>query len=279
MKSKWAIFSDVDGTIYGFPDKTLPEANRKKLLEITKKGVPFILNTGNGPFEKIKKLASLTKSRYMICSNGAVIYDNLKNEFVHIEYIPLEEAKKIFDLADEQNIKLYYFGTDQYYLKNHDQAMYRFLSDFLEYEDWITDGRLNEDIHKIEVYGTEEEIKKAYETFKKANINLNIIYLGSHMEITKQGVSKGSGIKWMCENIFDTTLDNVMAIGDSQNDQQMLEIVGYSYAMANSDEQTKKVAKYHTSDVRQAGLAEAIDDYLYRSDFELKRQISQKTQK
>ncbi|AWX69862.1 Cof-type HAD-IIB family hydrolase [Mycoplasmopsis anatis] len=279
MKSKWAIFSDVDGTIYGFPDKILPETNRQKLLEITEKGVPFILNTGNGPFEKIKKLASLTKSRYMICSNGAVIYDNVENKFVHIEYIPLQEARKIFDLADKHNIKLYYFGTDQYYLKNHTPEMYRFLSDFLEYEDWITDGRLNEDVHKIEVYGNHEEIKEAYEIFKNANIDLNIIYLGSHIEITKQGVSKGSGLKWMCENVFETSLDNVMAIGDSQNDQQMLEIVGYSYAMANSDEDTKRIAKYHTSDVLQCGLAEAIDDYLYRSDFELKRQISQQTKK
>ncbi|VEU65124.1 Putative hydrolase M6_Spy0533 (plasmid) [Mycoplasmopsis cynos] len=66
-----------------------------------------------------------------------------------------------------------------------------------------------------------------------------------------------------------------MAIGDSQNDISMFQIVGYPYLMENSDPYTRTFGKYFTSTVDQDGLAEAIDDYLYRVDFDLKREISQ----
>ncbi|SYV96773.1 Putative hydrolase M6_Spy0533 [Mycoplasmopsis edwardii] len=67
-----------------------------------------------------------------------------------------------------------------------------------------------------------------------------------------------------------------MAIGDSQNDISMFQVAGYSYAMENTDPYTMQFAKYYTSTVEQAGLAEAIDDFLYRVDFDLKREISQR---
>ncbi|MEE3928197.1 HAD family hydrolase [Mycoplasmopsis ciconiae] len=273
--NKWAIFSDVDGTIYGFPDKKLSEVNKEKMIEISKKGVPFVINTGNGPFEKIKRLAKITNSRYMVCSGGAAVYDNELNSYIHLELIPMQEAIKVFDIANQIKAKLYYFGKDQYYLHNHDQEMKTFLSDFLEYDEWIEDGRINSDIHKIEVYGNYDEVKLAYEVLSKADLDLNIIYLTSHIEITKSNISKASGMKWLCDNVFKCSVLDVMAIGDSENDIPMLLEAGYSYAMDNANRETKKAAKFYTSDVLQNGLAEAIDDYLYRSDFELKRAISQ----
>ncbi|TNK82267.1 Cof-type HAD-IIB family hydrolase [Mycoplasmopsis pullorum] len=273
--NKWVIFSDVDGTIYGFPDKKLSNVNKDKLQEIYEKGVNFVIATGNPPYEKIQRLADIAKSRYIITSGGASVYDNFKKEYIHVEYIPLDEARKLFEIADRINARLYYFGLDQYYLKNHNEEMHTFLSEFCEYYDWILDGRINDDINKIEVYGTPEEVRVAYEEFVKANLNLNIINLKTHLEITKTGVSKASGIKWLCENVFNVSEQDVMAIGDSQNDIPMLEYVGYSYAMDNAGTETKKAAKFYTSDVRQDGLAEAIDDFLYRTDFELKKAISQ----
>lgn len=272
---KWAIFSDVDGTIYPFPSKELSEINQNKVKEVVSKGVEFVINTGNGPYQKIKKLAASLDSRYIICSNGALIFDNETKEILNIEYIPLTEAQKIWDLADEVGIGLYYFGTHQYYLKNPAKEFKEFITNFCEYNQWIETGIIPNDLHKIETYGTKEKMKEFYDKAIQRNIDLNIVLLDSHIEITKTGISKGSGVKWLCENILNTSIENVMSIGDSQNDISMFEITGYSYAMENTDSYSRKFAKYFTSTVEQNGLAEAIDDYLYRSDFELKRAISQ----
>ncbi|WP_322901529.1 Cof-type HAD-IIB family hydrolase [Mycoplasmopsis felis] len=272
---KWAIFSDVDGTIYPFPSKELSEINQNKVKEVVSKGVEFVINTGNGPYKKIQKLAASLDGRYIICSNGALIFDNETKEILNIEYIPLTEAQKIWDLADEVGIGLYYFGTHQYYLKNPAKEFKEFITNFCEYNQWIETGIIPNDLHKIETYGTKEKMKEFYDKAIQRNIDLNIVLLDSHIEITKTGISKGSGVKWLCENILNTSIENVMSIGDSQNDISMFEITGYSYAMENTDSYSRKFAKYFTSTVEQNGLAEAIDDYLYRSDFELKRAISQ----
>ncbi|WP_036452758.1 Cof-type HAD-IIB family hydrolase [Mycoplasma buteonis] len=274
---KWAIFSDVDGTIYPFPHKTLAPETINKAAEISKKGIEFVINTGNGPYQKIQRLADELSSRYIVCSNGALIWDNLEKKILHLEKIDLKEAKRVFDLAKEVGVGLYYFGTHQYYLHLYTDEFKDFITKFCEYDEWILDGRLNEDMHKIEIYGDSEKIQEFYKKSQELKINLNICNLNSHIEITKPGVSKGSGLKWLCDNVFETSVDNVMAIGDSQNDISMFQVAGYSYVMENADDYTKTFAKYYTSCVDQLGLVEAIDDYLYRSDFELKRMVSQQS--
>ncbi|WP_156921640.1 HAD family hydrolase [Mycoplasmopsis cricetuli] len=279
MKSKWVIFSDVDGTIYPFPDKTLSEVNLNKLKEIKEKNIPFVLNTGNPPYKKIQKLADITNGRYIVCSNGAIVYDNLEKKPIYVELMPLDEVKKIWDISNKTKTALYYFGTNEYYLKDMNKKWTKFIETFSEYYNYITHGKIVDDIHKIEVYGEPEEIERFYNESLKHEINLDIINLKSHIEITKRGISKATGLKWLCDNIFETSVENVMAIGDSGNDISMLKIAGYSYAMDNADQATKAAAKFYTSDVKQNGLAEAIDDYLYRSDFELKKLISQKGKK
>ncbi|EIE40361.1 hypothetical protein MCANUF31_00768 [Mycoplasmopsis canis UF31] len=271
-----AIFSDVDGTIYPFPGRELPRKNKEKVNEITKKGVHFVISTGNGPYEKIKKLADELGGRYISFSNGAFLYDNHEKKVLNIEYIDLQEAKKVWDLASELNLPLYYFGTDRFFLKNATKEQKDFFTNFCEYNKWIENGEIPSDLHKIETYGDPELLKKFSDLAIERGINLNIVNLEKHIEITKPGVSKGSGLKWFCENIFKIPLSDVMAIGDSQNDISMFEIAGFSYAMENTDPYTMRFAKFYTSTVEQSGLAEAIDDYLYRVDWDLKREISQR---
>ncbi|WP_261368963.1 HAD family hydrolase [Mycoplasma struthionis] len=125
---------------------------------------------------------------------------------------------------------------------------------------------------KIELYNNdvaedERYSNQMFELFKHLENDLTIIITNYGLEISPKGIDKGSAIKWMIENIYnqyDLKLEDVMAIGDSNNDVPMLQIVGYSYAMANSSKQALKSANYFTSSVEQNGLGEAVLDYLYR---------------
>ncbi|WLP85795.1 HAD family hydrolase [Mycoplasma seminis] len=280
MNKKWAIFSDVDGTIYPFPDKQLSEVNRAKVRELAEKNIPFVINTGNPPLAKIQRLADELNVRYLCCSNGAMIYDNLEKKALHTELIDRAKAEIIWDLALKHQVTLYYMGNDQYYMYNSTPETNEFLTTFNEYNDWIRDGRINEDLHKIEAYGLAQNLENFHKACLQAQIPLDIINVSNkYIEITNIGISKASGMKWLCENVFQAPLEDVMVIGDSANDIPMFKAAGYSYAMDNADKLTKAAAKYYTSAVEQDGLAEAIDDYLYRSDFELKRAISQQQSK
>ena len=58
-------------------------------------------------------------------------------------------------------------------------------------------------------------------------------------------------------------MDEVMVLGDSLNDYSMMEMdFGATIAMANADEEIKKVAKYMTKSNQEDGVAYVIDEML-----------------
>lgn len=56
------------------------------------------------------------------------------------------------------------------------------------------------------------------------------------------------------------TLEDIVAIGDNQNDLPMFEVVGTSIAMVNAETSVKSKAIYLTGDHDEEGVAEALND-------------------
>ncbi|CAI5520764.1 unnamed protein product [Closterium sp. Naga37s-1] len=62
------------------------------------------------------------------------------------------------------------------------------------------------------------------------------------LEILPPGQSKGAGVRVLLDHL-KLSAEQVMAIGDGENDLEMIEMVGWGVAMANGSEKTKAVAK------------------------------------
>ena len=62
-------------------------------------------------------------------------------------------------------------------------------------------------------------------------------------------------------------MDEVMVFGDSMNDYSMMEMdFGATVAMANADEEIKRIAKYETKSNEEDGVAYAILEMLKMYD-------------
>ena len=62
---------------------------------------------------------------------------------------------------------------------------------------------------------------------------------------------------------YDIDLKNTVAIGDSFNDEEMLDNVNYSVAMKNADDHIKEKAKYVTNLTnKEGGVGEFIINFL-----------------
>lgn len=59
--------------------------------------------------------------------------------------------------------------------------------------------------------------------------------------------------------MLDIRPEEMCAIGDSDNDAQMLRTVGMPVAMGNAEESVKQLARYITADCDHDGVAQAID--------------------
>lgn len=83
----------------------------------------------------------------------------------------------------------------------------------------------------------------------------------ANLEFTAQGVSKATGLQFLADHL-GLTLAQTMAIGDSENDAEMLRAAGLGVAMGNAYPQVKALADAVTDDNESDGVAKAIQKYL-----------------
>lgn len=82
--------------------------------------------------------------------------------------------------------------------------------------------------------------------------NINFI------SVTGAGVSKGSAVRRVAQG-YGLTLEQVMAVGDGENDISALKVVGHPVAMGNAPQEVKEVARTVVADVDEGGLKEAVE--------------------
>ncbi|OVA12472.1 Endoribonuclease YbeY [Macleaya cordata] len=82
------------------------------------------------------------------------------------------------------------------------------------------------------------------------------------LEIVPSGTSKGSGVRMLLDH-FGVTAKEVMAIGDGENDIEMLELASLGVALSNGAERTKAVADVIGASNDEDGVADAIYRYAF----------------
>ena len=79
----------------------------------------------------------------------------------------------------------------------------------------------------------------------------------NNIEILPHGVDKAVGIRDMAGK-YGIPAENVMAVGDEENDIPMLDAAGWPVAMGNAAEEVKRHARFVTLTNDEAGVAAAI---------------------
>ncbi|GIZ05905.1 haloacid dehalogenase [Metamycoplasma salivarium] len=263
------IFSDVDGTLYN--DFNILDETKKDISFAQKNMADFNICTGNPVFERMLNVSNEVNANYLIASSGSQIYDLKQNKIIKTWPMSFENLKKILDFIKNEDVQMLFWDNENYYFTN--ENYYRnneiILHHFLNIDSINKNAKKynNEEIMplKIEIYGQKDLLKRKEVNERllvklKTLDNISIFSVCSHLEILFKNITKASAISWMANNIYSCSINDVMAIGDVD----MLKLVGFSYAMANANQEVLKIAKFFTSAVEQNGLGEAIIDYLYR---------------
>lgn len=85
----------------------------------------------------------------------------------------------------------------------------------------------------------------------------------TYLELTHPSVNKGHALGLLAESL-NISREEVMAIGDSNNDVPMLEYAGLGVAMGNATDKIKAVAQAVTGHNNAHGVAEAIEKYVLK---------------
>lgn len=87
----------------------------------------------------------------------------------------------------------------------------------------------------------------------------------NNIEISSAGTGKGEVLRVLCDRLHITP-DQVMALGDADNDLSMLAFAGCSVAMGNAPERVKTTCRHITRTNEESGVAYAIRRWALRED-------------
>lgn len=231
-----AIAVDIDGTITDDKRKICISAI-ESLRAAEKAGIPTIIVTGNVVNYAYATEVLIGCSGGLVAENGGMIFkegynNNAVEILVNREYIEKADAH----LKEK-------LGKDYSKHASHDNN-YR-----------ATEIVFYKTIQREII----EDALKDYEFIDE----LEIYDSGFALHVTDKRVNKGSSLKRLCEK-NGINMDNVMAIGDSENDEDFLKEVGVKVAVGNADESLKEISTYVCEKNFGDGVAEAIEKFALR---------------
>ena len=118
---------------------------------------------------------------------------------------------------------------------------------------------------RVVAFAEEEIIQTLMPDIAALDCSWNSIKRGSYdtaeLVVMDRGCSKASGVCALAE-MLNIPLQEVMAIGDNNNDIEMLRTVGWGVAMGHSPEAVKASARAVTANNLEDGAAQAIERYV-----------------
>lgn len=263
------ISIDLDGTLLNDDGKISIEAYRI-LQKLSKKGIIIVVSTGRsmvGIPEIIKKSDFID---YYITSNGASCYT--KNEKCIIKnWINYNDIKA---MENEPIFVIEYLINGQWYVDlNKIESLKKIINDnkIIEY---ILNTRKNLNnlsdlknlmIEKININFNEKDYeyaKNKINSFVNEKNNIRTWTDKKHkMDIYNISATKGNSLKILSKKIKILS-EEIIAIGNDDNDLEMLKFVGCSIAMKNGNKNIKKIANYVTKyDNNNNGVYEFIKGF------------------
>lgn len=273
MKHIKLVASDLDGTLLNKNKEITPRLfdALKKLDEL---GIYFVPSTGR-PFgtvpQAIKELPFL---KYVITSNGATIYDATEKKNIIENYLTPEAVYAVIEIARELPVITEYFIEGKAYIAKKvydDLTPFDLTESHVTYiknsrtpvEDfWDEMKRNNTVLENINLVFRDMELrKKTWDRLKALGLASVTAATTKNIEITSIYATKAKALEKLCE-VLGFTRENVLAMGDGDNDMPMIQFAGIGVAMANGEEHIKQAADIIADDCNNFGAAKILEQII-----------------
>lgn len=272
------IALDLDGTLFNRSGEITPKT-KAELNRAACQGVKIVISTGrpfNGlPFEQIKD----TAIEYALTTNGASVYRIEGKECLYENSMDIETIKPILDwiLDREIHIDIYTDGVGFTPIRCREnigrldvpESLRKYMiatrTPVENLMDYVSDcGKKIQKINLNFYPQPDGTFLHRAETlqFLKSLPTIEVVCGGfNNFEISKAGVTKREGLQFLA-SYLGTTLEQTMAIGDSENDYSMINAAGIGVAMGNASDDIKAIADYTTTTNEEDGVGEAIKRFI-----------------
>lgn len=264
------IVCDVDGTLVN-SDKQITEATVKAVHQALAAGVTVAVASGRAWGEMAQVRERLPEIHTFICSNGAIVmkqdgegFETVFHQSFSAEHgVALLRRLLTWDVYGEAYAGDVVYGDKKCLPRITDYVHPRILPLMAPSRKMVADlpsfleaNRL--DLEKIQVfYGTQANKEAIVAELGHSEAFTLIESSEGNLEFVQPGVNKGKAVAALADSM-GLGADEVMTIGDSNNDLTMLTYADVSFAMGNGEDTAKAAAAYETLTNDEDGVAVAI---------------------
>lgn len=257
MSYKLMIF-DFDGTLR--PDSEI-RVRRKvadALNAVQATGVKLAVATGRCRGALHPRLLRSIRPDYFICANGSQVEDRAGSR-IYTDTLSSEEMYALVDWCEDYEYALAFAFSDGYYAYVEADKMQRFYRSVGgDTAGMVFDGEdQNRHLESMPFDAFCEITPEGVEKFQKKYGYLGLRFMpynSTHYDVIPQRMGKACGINALLQRL-QITAEETVAVGDGENDEDMLRLVGCGVAMGNAKDSLKAIADRECPDVQEDGVA------------------------
>lgn len=270
------IATDMDGTLLD-PKGQLDLPRLEKILDkLDQCDIRFVIATGNEVHRMRQLLGHLAERVVLVVANGARIFEN--NELIQAQtwddamvdralgHFKGRECQDQF-VVTAMNGGFVKKGTvftelDKFMTPEMIEKLYQRLNFVDEFDSSLFGGVLKMSM----VVGEERLDSVLQEVNDLFDGRVRAVSSGyGCIDILQDGIHKAWGLVELLKR-WNLKPEQIMAFGDSENDIEMLELAGISYAMENAEEAVKEIATKVAPANSQAGVYQVLENWLERGE-------------
>ncbi len=257
MEKIKAIFIDFDRTLFDHNKKEIPQSTLEALNLAHHNGVKLIINSARSFYslENLNVFSTIKFDGY-VTQNGGCAFLNHKN--LYVKSFNKKDLHSLLSYFEEHKISYHLLTKKSSFIKIFDENIVNnFYSIFYEPRPNPIEQYKNQEVVCVQAFCEEvfdNDIKNNFPNFKFGRFSQYSI------ELLPTNYTKTEGIEAF-KKYFGYHENELMAIGDENNDINMFKEVKYSVCMGNGHEEAKKAAYFVTTNIDDNGIYNALKHF------------------
>ena len=257
------VATDIDGTILKY-DFKFNEEVKECISKLTDSGIKVILVTGRMHSATDFIAEELGLDTPIVSYQGGLV--KCKDEILYEKNLDPTVAKKIIKWAKDNNVHINLYMEDELYVEKDDEVIRRYTGEraagfIVKSFEELELQRINK---ILAIDFVNHELVTEWKNHLCENFKENAYIVKStpyFCEISHPKAKKSSAVDFLRE-YYGLKKEEILTIGDQNNDIELLKAGGIKVAMGNATDELKEVADYVTDTVNNNGFVRAMEKFV-----------------
>ncbi|CRK80280.1 Cof-type HAD-IIB family hydrolase [Neobacillus massiliamazoniensis] len=265
------IVLDLDDTLLR-DDLTISPRTKQSLMEAQEAGVKVVLASGRPTSAMLPIAEELHLKEYgsfILSFNGGKIINCQTGDEWFSSTLPKEIVHQLYEISRRENVWIHTYVGETIVTEEPNQYT-DIEGELTKLQIKVVDSfvdAVRDPVVKVLMLKEPEILAKVEKKLQKEFAGSLSIMRSKpfFLEFTESGVTKGTSLNSLIQQL-GIIRDEVIAIGDGNNDLSMIQFAGLGVAMGNASEAIKAQADFITDTNMNDGVAKVVEEFILKTE-------------